>query len=91
MPCIDRQTGDELLVLAQDDDTYSPSRAPAASRPGTCPQWSSCSEPERLLFVGWCVLGRHVQCSLESWSELLMPGGRTAKEQCAALQAARLG
>lgn len=49
--------GDELLVLAEDDDTYTAAAQPAPAKPGTCPAWSSSAKPERLLFVGWCVCG----------------------------------
>jgi Castor and Pollux, part of voltage-gated ion channel len=47
--------GDELLVLAEDDDTYTAAAQPAPAKPGTCPAWCSSAKPERLLFVGWCV------------------------------------
>lgn len=45
--------GDELLVLAEDDDTYTAAAKPAPARPGTCPEWGCSAKPERLLFVGW--------------------------------------
>lgn len=45
--------GDELLALAEDDDTYEAAAAPAPARPGSCPAWTVSSKPERLLFVGW--------------------------------------
>lgn len=45
--------GDELLVLAEDDDTYSPAAKPALAQPGTCPAWANSSKPERILLVGW--------------------------------------
>lgn len=47
--------GDELLVLAEDDNTYTAAAEPAHARPGTCPAWKYSSRPERLLLVGWCV------------------------------------
>ena len=68
--------GDELLVLAEDDDTYTAAAQPAPAKPGTCPAWSSSAKPERLLFVGWCVQYSSNQQLCCSWmfSQFMCPG-----------------
>ncbi|CAL5222099.1 g4408 [Coccomyxa viridis] len=47
--------GDQIIVIAQDDDTYRPLNEPAAtSQQGdTCPPGTSRRAPERILFCGW--------------------------------------
>lgn len=50
--------GDELLVLAEDDDTYRPCESAGAEivkqmSPQKCPEWQICTKPERILFCGW--------------------------------------
>lgn len=45
---------DELLVLAEDDDTYSPGPcADVGINNGEVPEWKCCTKPERILFCGW--------------------------------------
>lgn len=48
-------TGDQVIVIAEDDDSYSPLDCPAALPvPGdSCPPGVSRRAPERVLFCGW--------------------------------------
>ncbi len=41
------------MVLAEDDDTYSPLPAPVDATVGPCPVYRQKSLKERILFVGW--------------------------------------
>ncbi len=50
---VPRSAGDELLVLAEDDDTYSPLPAPVDAQVGPCPVYRHTATKERILFVGW--------------------------------------
>ena len=45
--------GDALLVLAEDDNTYSPLPAPVDAAVGPCPVYRHKAAKERILFVGW--------------------------------------
>ena len=42
-----------MLVLAEDDDTYSPLPAPVDAKVGPCPVYRHKATKERILFVGW--------------------------------------
>ncbi|XP_062083851.1 ion channel DMI1 [Humulus lupulus] len=45
--------GDEILVIAEDDDTYSPGSLPEVRR-GSCPKMVDPPKyPEKILFCGW--------------------------------------
>ncbi|KAF4375034.1 hypothetical protein G4B88_004785 [Cannabis sativa] len=45
--------GDEILVIAEDDDTYSPGSIPEVRR-GSCPKiFDPPKYPEKILFCGW--------------------------------------
>ncbi|KAL5567346.1 hypothetical protein UlMin_030510 [Ulmus minor] len=45
--------GDEVLVIAEDDDTYAPGPLPKVNR-GSCPKiFAPPKYPERILFCGW--------------------------------------
>ncbi|XP_071931266.1 probable ion channel POLLUX isoform X2 [Coffea arabica] len=45
--------GDEILVIAEDDDTYAPGPLPEVS-PGLCPRMIDPPKyPEKILFCGW--------------------------------------
>ena len=46
------QEGDQLLVLAEDDDTYKP-ETPMAIEPGVCPNEDETKQIEKILFLGW--------------------------------------
>lgn len=46
--------GDQIIVLAEDDDTYKPHPAPKGVDGGSCPEWRSKRQPEKVLFCG-CV------------------------------------
>ncbi|GMH39161.1 hypothetical protein BSKO_07059 [Bryopsis sp. KO-2023] len=46
------QRGDQLLVLAEDDDTYQPGPYVKANA-GERPQWEWPRSPEKILFCGW--------------------------------------
>ena len=68
-------TGDKIIVLAEDDDTYAPA-APAAVAPvSDCPEWRPKKRTERVLFLGWrrdmhdiiSVLDRFVDEGSELW------------------------
>ena len=50
---VDSATGDEILVLAEDDDTYEPAEQPAGVQPGAMPLWRAQDTKERVLFCGW--------------------------------------
>ena len=45
--------GDKIIVLAEDDDTYSPAEAPFRSTQMECPDWRPKKRVERILFLGW--------------------------------------
>jgi len=45
--------GDQLLVLAEDNDTYSPGPAPVLLDHGEVPHFTEVKGVTRLLFVGW--------------------------------------
>jgi hypothetical protein len=49
------RTGDQVIVIAEDDDSYSPAKEPAAVRDpeDSCPPCVSRRVPERVLFCGW--------------------------------------
>ncbi|XP_042374246.1 probable ion channel CASTOR isoform X1 [Zingiber officinale] len=47
------QQGDEVLVIAEDDDTYSPSKLPMVGRGYLPKDFTVPKSPERILFCGW--------------------------------------
>lgn len=48
------QAGDELLVLAEDNDSYTPSAVPADAMVGPLPDWTPPPpQVERILLCGW--------------------------------------
>lgn len=47
-------TGDELLILAEDDDTFSIKSPPQGWRPSAAPGFERAPQkPEKILFLGW--------------------------------------
>ncbi|XP_061352770.1 ion channel CASTOR-like [Gastrolobium bilobum] len=47
------QEGDEVLVIAEDDDTYAPASLPKVWRGGLPKDFVYPKSPERILFCGW--------------------------------------
>ncbi|XP_074584188.1 putative ion channel CASTOR isoform X3 [Curcuma longa] len=47
------QEGDEVLVIAEDDDTYSPAKLPMVGRGYLPKDFTVPKSPERILFCGW--------------------------------------
>ncbi|WOK96498.1 hypothetical protein Cni_G05205 [Canna indica] len=47
------QEGDEVLVIAEDDDTYAPSKLPTVRRGYLPKDFTVPKSPERILFCGW--------------------------------------
>ncbi|KAK9828547.1 hypothetical protein WJX72_000707 [[Myrmecia] bisecta] len=47
------QPGDELVVLAEDSDSYAPSPRPLHTDCGTLPEWDDEKAPEAVLICGW--------------------------------------
>lgn len=46
------QDGDEVIVVAEDENTYSP-EAPVHAEPGSCPAETPPRSQEKILFLGW--------------------------------------
>ena len=62
---------DELVVLAEDDDSYAPLPEPLELRSGPMPVITMHQAPERVLFCGW---RRDMQDLILSLDELVLPG-----------------
>ncbi|GLT61671.1 hypothetical protein SLA2020_343600 [Shorea laevis] len=63
--------GDEILVIAEDDDTYSPSPLPEV-RGGLCPNLADPPKhPEKILFCGW---RRDIDDMIKVLEAFLAPG-----------------
>ncbi len=48
-----RPAGDQVIVLAEDDDTYRPVLPVPQLAASRCPNWAAHVLPERILFCGW--------------------------------------
>eukprot|EP00210_Caulerpa_lentillifera_P003101 g2963.t1 len=46
------EDGDQLIVIAEDEDTYQPQTPPNLD-PGECPEWGRERLQEKILFCGW--------------------------------------
>ena len=67
--------GDKIIVLAEDDDTYSPAEPGDHAVQMCCPEWRPKKRVERILFLGWrrdmhdliSVLDKFVDPGSELW------------------------
>lgn len=67
--------GDKIIVLAEDDDTYSPAEPAEQEVQMLCPDWRPKKRMERILFLGWrrdmhdiiTVLDKFVDQGSELW------------------------
>lgn len=54
MGALCRAAGDEVIVIAEDDNTYRPlQERPELHADTTCPEWHNLQHPEKVLFCGW--------------------------------------
>lgn len=68
-------TGDKIIVLAEDDDTYEPGEPGQYEIKAGCPDWKPKRRTERILFLGWrrdmhaiiAVLDKFVDHGSELW------------------------